>query len=80
MGKKMTEDEILELMKTSNHKWKLDEDGRIDLSAVEVDYDEDGIYVGHNGPSCEVCHYSFCINCISAGYDQIEMSCEKAHQ
>lgn len=42
------------------HKWKL-EDGEIDLYAFEVDY--------CNGPICERCHYSFCVNCNPDGFN-----------
>lgn len=37
------------------HVWKLDEDGTVDIFAME--------YANHNGPECVECGYSFCRHC-----------------
>ena len=43
------------------HDWARDEDGKIDEFAMEYEY--------HNGPYCNRCGYSFCINCTPRGWD-----------
>lgn len=37
------------------HDWELDEDGEIDMFALDFDF--------HNGPRCRRCHHSFCMHC-----------------
>lgn len=41
-----------------HHNWAKNEDGSIDEFAWEQGY--------HNGPVCQNCYYSYCINCDEA--------------
>lgn len=43
------------------HIWKKDHTGEIDLFALDVDEHDSSI--GHNGPICIKCGYSFCHRC-----------------
>jgi len=43
----------------SEHKWVKYENGNIDMFAFDMDF--------HNGPVCERCGYSYCVNCDPEG-------------
>ena len=43
------------------HDWETDEDGKIDMFAMEYGY--------HNGPRCKRCYHSFCIHCKPNGFN-----------
>jgi hypothetical protein len=56
-------DSNIELAKSTNHIWILNDDGIINMFAYSVDF--------HNGPICKKCGYSYCEHC-----DSPEKECE----
>ena len=53
----------------AEHDWELDEEGKIDTFAMDVDF--------HNGPVCKRCHYSFCEHCEPDGYTKVPCVIDK---
>ena len=51
----MTEADIIQRFKDAGHTLKLDDDGDVDMLALDCDY--------HNGPMCTVCYESCCVHC-----------------
>lgn len=60
LEKQIAKKPIYKEAKYKEHKWRLDEGGKINHFAFVSGY--------CNGPVCERCHYSFCEHCNPNGY------------
>ena len=56
----LVQEDIDKILGYRAHKWKLDEDGFIDMFTFEDEF--------CNGPACEYCGYVFCIHCNQYGW------------
>jgi hypothetical protein len=55
----MQQDHLWYVANPNGHVWQLDEDGLVDIYALDFEF--------HNGPMCKVCWLSFCEHCQREG-------------
>jgi hypothetical protein len=60
-----------EKLESMGHKLIRDENGDIDDFRLDVDSEEG--FGGHNGPQCELCGDMWCIWCLSANWEKIQL-------
>ena len=68
----MTDDDVLTVLKESEHQWVKNDQGEMDTAAYESNGDD---VVYHVGVRCQNCGYTVCFWCIQYGWEDLDMDC-----